>query len=524
MADAIVIGAGPNGLVAANILADEGWDVLVLEGQPDPGGAVRSGELTLPGYVHDRFSSFYPLAVASPPMRRLHLERQGLRWVRAPAVLAHVFDDGRSAVLSMDIDQTAQSVEQWGPGDGTAWREMVTRWEQVGQELIGSLFEPFPPVAPTVRLAARLRRPHALLDLARFALLPVRRMAAEHFTGPGAAMLLAGNTLHTDLTPDSTLGGFFGWLLAMLGQSVGFPVPEGGSGALTAALVSRLESRGGKVRCGNAVEGVVVRDGRAVGIRLADGTHVDAGRAVLADVSAPRLYLTLVGSDLLPGSLLADLKHFELDHGTVKVDWALSGPILWSDPAARRAGTLHLGGDMDHLVEYAADLSCSRVPRRPFCLFGQMTMIDPTRSPAGTETAWAYTHVPQTIKGDPISGITGRWDAAEADAMADRIEELVERRAPGFRSLIARRYVTTPRDLEAADPNLVGGSVNGGTAQLHQQLVFRPSPGRGGPDTPIKRLYLASASAHPGGGVHGACGANAARAALRTWRLRRAIR
>jgi phytoene dehydrogenase-like protein len=179
---------------------------------------------------------------------------------------------------------------------------------------------------------------------------------------------------------------------------------------------------------------------------------------------------------------------------------------------------------MDHLVEYAADLSCGRVPRRPFCLFGQMTMIDPTRSPAGTETAWAYTHVPQTIKGDPISGITGRWDAAEADAMADRIEELVERRAPGFRSLIARRYVTTPRDLEAADPNLVGGSVNGGTAQLHQQLVFRPTPGRGGPDTPIKRLYLASASAHPGGGVHGACGANAARAALRTWRLRRAIR
>jgi phytoene dehydrogenase-like protein len=337
-------------------------------------------------------------------------------------------------------------------------------------------------------------------------------------------MLLAGNTLHTDLGPDSTLGGFFGWLLAMLGQSLGFPVPEGGSGALTAALVSRLESRGGRVECRSEVRRVVVRDGRAVGVQLADGSSVDATRAVLADVVAPHLYLDLVGQEVLPGSLLQDLQHFELDHGTVKVDWALREPIPWSDPAARTAGTLHLGGNMDDLVEFAADLSCGRVPRHPFCLFGQMTMIDPSRSPAGTETAWAYTHVPQIIKSDPISGITGRWDAGEADAMAARMEEMVEQRAPGFRSLIAGRSVSTPKNLEADDSNLVGGAVNGGTAQLHQQLVFRPVPGRGGPDTPIKRLYLASASAHPGGGVHGACGANAARAALRAWRLQRVIR
>jgi phytoene dehydrogenase-like protein len=524
MADGVIIGAGPNGLVAANVLADAGWDVLVLEAQPEPGGAVRSGELTLPGYVHDRFSSFYPLSVASPAMRQLHLERQGLRWLRAPTVLAHVFDDGQSVVLSPDVEQTAKSVEQWGDGDGDAWRQLAARWDQVGQELIGALFGPFPPVGPSLRLARRLRRPREVLDFARFALLPVRRLAAEHFNGQGASMLLAGNTLHTDLGPDSTLGGFFGWLLAMLGQSLGFPVPEGGSGALTAALVSRLESRGGRVECRSEVRRVIVRDGRAVGVQLADGSSVDATRAVLADVVAPHLYLDLVGQELLPGSLLQDLQHFELDHGTVKVDWALREPIPWSDPAARTAGTLHLGGNMDDLVEFAADLSCGRVPRHPFCLFGQMTMIDPSRSPAGTETAWAYTHVPQIIKSDPISGITGRWDAGEADAMAARMEEMVEQRAPGFRSLIAGRSVSTPKNLEADDSNLVGGAVNGGTAQLHQQLVFRPVPGRGGPDTPIKRLYLASASAHPGGGVHGACGANAARAALRAWRLQRVIR
>jgi phytoene dehydrogenase-like protein len=524
MADGVIIGAGPNGLVAANVLADAGWEVLVLEGQPEPGGAVRSGELTLPGYIHDRFSSFYPLAVASPPMRRLQLERQGLRWLRAPAVLAHVFDDGQAAVLSMDVQQTAASVERWGDGDGQAWQALVDQWDRVGPEVMASLLEPFPPVGPAVRLVGRLRHPHEILAFARFALLPVRRLAAENFKGPGAAMLLAGNTLHTDLGPDSTLGGFFGWLLAMLGQSVGFPVPEGGSGALTAALIRRLTSRGGRVECSAEVSKIVIRDRRAVGVTLSDGTDIDVGRAVLADVVAPRLYLDLVGPDLLPASLLADLEHFELDQGTVKVDWALRGPIPWADPAVRRAGTVHLGGDMDHLVEFGADLASGRVPRRPFCLFGQMTMIDPSRSPAGTETAWAYTHVPQAIRSDPVSGITGRWDAAEADAMADRMEEEVERRAPGFRSLIAGRRVSTPKDLQAQDPNLIGGSVNGGTAQLHQQLVFRPTPGRAGPETPIRHLFLASSSAHPGGGVHGACGANAARAALRAWRRRRVFR
>jgi phytoene dehydrogenase-like protein len=235
---------------------------------------------------------------------------------------------------------------------------------------------------------------------------------------------------------------------------------------------------------------------------------------VLADVAAPALYVDLVGAEHLPARLLADLQRFELDQATFKVDWALDGPIPWLAPEARKAGTLHLGNDLDHLTEYAADLAMGSIPRRPFCLFGQLTLCDPSRSPAGTETAWAYTHVPQHVKRDPAGQLTGRWDAAEGDAFADRIEALIERRAPGFGELIAVRHVTTPHDLQAQDANLVGGAINGGTAQLHQQVVFRPTPGRGGPRTPVAGLYLASASAHPGGGVHGACGANAAQAAL----------
>jgi phytoene dehydrogenase-like protein len=217
-----------------------------------------------------------------------------------------------------------------------------------------------------------------------------------------------------------------------------------------------------------------------------------------------------------------DLRRFQYDSSTVKVDWALSGPIPWMAEDARRAGTVHLAEGMDHFVEASRDLAMGCIPARPHLVVGQMGVADPTRSPAGTETAWAYTHVPQRVRGDAGGDLKGVWDFGEAEAFADRVEARIEALAPGFRSLIRGRYVATPPLLEAADANLVGGAVNGGTAQLHQQLVFRPVPGLGRAETPVRGLYLGSASAHPGGGVHGACGANAARAALAHDRLRRA--
>ncbi|MGI5366192.1 phytoene desaturase family protein [Streptomyces iakyrus] len=515
MPDAVVIGAGPNGLVAANVLADAGWSVEVLEEQPEPGGAVRHDRGVDPAFVNDLFSSFYPLAAASPVLAALHPEEHGLRWSHAPSVLAHPLTDGSCAVLDRDIGTTAASLDTFEPGDGAAWRRLHDVWQNLRPGILEALFTPFPPVRATARLALRLRAAGGL-RMARSLVLPVRRLGEEEFRGEGGRLLLAGNALHADLAPESAGSGGFGWLMTMLGQTYGFPVPVGGSGALTSALVRRLETLGGRVRCGQRVEQVVVRGGRAVGVRTAGGDAMPARRAVLADVSVPALYGGLLDPEHLPAQLLDDLRRFQWDFATFKVDWALDGPVPWQAEPASRAGTVHLADGMDELTRFAAQIAMRQVPDRPFLIFGQMTTSDATRSPQGTESAWAYTHIPHEIRADAADeGITGRWDTKDQELMADRVERQVERFAPGFRSLVRGRRVLAPPTLEALDGNLAGGAINGGTTAMHQQLVFRPLPGTGRPETPVPGLYLASSGAHPGGGVHGAPGANAARAALR---------
>jgi len=264
-----------------------------------------------------------------------------------------------------------------------------------------------------------------------------------------------------------------------------------------------------------------VRNGRAVGVRTAGGEEIWAQRAVLADVDAPQLYLDLLGDAMLPPALRADIRRFQWDAGTVKVDWALDRPIPWLSPEARLAGTVHLADNLDHLTRWSADLATGTVPARPFLLLGQQSTTDPTRQPRGTETAWAYTHVPRRVRHDAGREISGKWDGDDEEAMIARIEQRVEAFAPGFGASIRGRHIFTPPKFEAWDANLNEGAINGGTSQLHQQLVFRPVPGLGRPNTCVRNLYLASASAHPGGGVHGACGANAARAALAAQRIRR---
>ncbi|MFC9959642.1 phytoene desaturase family protein [Streptomyces nigra] len=514
MPDAVVIGAGPNGLVAANVLADAGWQVEVLEEQPEPGGAVRHDRGVDPDFVSDVFSSFYPLAAASPILAGLRLEEHGLRWSHAPSVVAHPLTDGRCALLDRDVEVTAASLEAFAPGDGDAWRRLHDIWEKLRPDLLGTLFTPFPPVRAGARLALRLRAAGGL-RMARSLVLPVRRLGEEEFRGEGGRVLLAGNALHADLAPESAGSGGFGWLMTMLGQTYGFPVPAGGSGALTDALVRRLRSLGGEVRCGQRVERVVVRGGRAVGVRTVAGDTVAARRAVLADLSVPALYGDLVEPEHLPAQLLDDLRRFQWDFATFKVDWALDGPVPWQAEQAARAGTVHLADGVDELTRFAAQLAMREVPDRPFLLFGQMTTSDPSRSPQGTESAWAYTHVPHEIRADAADeGVTGSWNVKEQELMADRMERQVERFAPGFRRRIRARRVLAPPTLEAMDANLVGGAINGGTTAMHQQLLFRPVPGTGRPETPIPGLFLASSGAHPGGGVHGAPGANAARAAL----------
>jgi phytoene dehydrogenase-like protein len=466
-----------------------------------------------PDFVSDHCSAFYPLAAASPVIAALDLGTYGLRWRHAPSVLAHPMLDGRCAVLSRDVATSAGAADSLAEGGGEAWRRLVGLWDRVQGPLIDALFTPFPPIKAGARLAWSLRAAGGL-RFARLGTLPVRRLAEEEFGGE-AGLLLAGNALHADLSPEAAGSGMFGWVLAMLGQRYGFPVPIGGAGELTAAMVRRLQARGSLVRCASPVAQVIVRRGRAVGVKTVDGTEFPATRAVLADVPAPSLYGGLVSWDDLPARLRDDVRRFQWDYATFKLDWALSGPVPWIAEAARTAGTVHIADDMDDLTQFAADLAMGRVPAKPFMLVGQMSTADPSRSPAGTESLWAYTHVPQTVRGDAGSdGITGAWDHREVEAMAARMEARIERLAPGFRQSVIGRVVHSPRAMDRENESLHNGALNGGTAAIHQQLVFRPTPGLGRAETPIAGLYLASASAHPGGGVHGACGSNAARAAL----------
>lgn len=504
MPKAIVIGAGPNGLVAANKLVDAGWSVDVFEAAAEPGGAVASEELIEPGFVHDVCSAFFPLAAASPAIRSLELGRWGVRLRHAPLVLAHPSSDGRCAVLSRDLDETCASLDSFARSDGEAWRRLYRAWRRAGGALLDAMTTPMPPA----RAAARLARTPALWEPM---LLPVRELVRRRFAGAGAAQLLVGNALHADLTPESAASGFFGWLLTALGQDAGFPCVEGGAGRLALAMANRLEAGGGTLTCGARVERVLLRRGSVAGVRLADGTEHPA-RVVLADVDAPSLYLRLVGAEHLPSRIRFGLRRFRWDPATFKLDWTLDGPIRWDCAEVSRSAVVHLGADsIDDLSAWARQLGQARPPERPFLVFGQYAVADGSRCPAGRETAWAYTRVPHGL----------RWDEEAGAGLADRIERRIEEYAPGFRKLVRGRHVLTPPQLEARNSNLVGGALNGGTARVRQQLVLRPVPGLGRPETPFAGLYLASASAHPGGGVHGAPGAIAARAALNADRARR---
>jgi phytoene dehydrogenase-like protein len=515
-ADAVVIGGGHHGLVAASVLADAGWDVVVLEAQDEVGGAVRSTELH-PGFVSDRFSAFYPLAAASPVLRALELENHGLRWAHAPAVLAHPPrpDSVDAAVLYRDVERTAVGLDAHHPGDGEAWLRLCRQWQTLEEPLLRTLFTSFPPVRGPVQLLRRIGTAEAL-QLLRFVLLPATRMGEELFGGEAARLLLAGNTAHADAPPVAPVSGAFGWLLAMLGQQHGFPTPVGGTGQLAAALASRAEAAGALIRTGEPVAGILVRGGRAVAVDTESGDRIRARKAVIADVSAPALYRKLLPPDAVPARIRNDLERFTWDTPVVKLDWALNEPIPWRAKGVADAGTVHVGADATGLVRWSTDLETGTLPTSPFLLVGQMTTADPSRSPAGTESAWAYTHLPRGVDDD-----------ATADELAERAEAVIEDHAPGFRGRIAHRRVQRPSDLQGADANLVHGAVNGGTAQLFQQLIFRPVPGLGRPETPVENLYLGSAAAHPGGGVHGICGYLAARAALgehnRTGWLRRRV-
>jgi len=500
--DALVIGSGPNGLAAAITLAGAGRSVLVLEAAEHPGGAVATEELTLPGFRHDTFSSVYPAGAASPVFGRMPLQRHGLRWIEPEACYAHPLPDGGAAALYRDLDRTADSLDAVHPGDGERWRDFAAPFVHSFDALRRTMLGGFPPIRGAARLAAGLG-PRRMLDFTRLLLMPAQALGHELFEGDGTRAWLYGSAMHSDVPPVGGGSAIAAAYLNLLGHGVGWPSPEGGAARLTDALVSHLRELGGELRTGAPVGAIVAERGRVAGVRLAAGEGLSAP-VVIADVM-PGALAELAG-DGLPARYAGALRRFRHGPATLKVDWALGGPIPWSAAAAREAGTVHVGGPADEVLETTS--IASGLPERPFMLLGQQSLADPSRAPAGKHTAWAYTHGPQDAD----------WEG-ERDRHVERMEAQVERFAPGFRDLILARHVLGPADLQARNANLVGGDVGGGSYTL-DQVIFRPLPSLAPYRTPLTGLYLGSAAAFPGGAVHGVPGHAAARLALAETRVR----
>lgn len=501
--DAIVIGSGPNGLSAAIRLARAGREVVVLEAQPRLGGAVVSQELTLPGFVSDTFSSVYPAAAASPVFRRMPLEQHGLHWVHPDVAMAHPMPDGRAGALYRDLERTTANLDDLHPGDGRAWAAWAGPYLESFEALRATMLGGFPPIAGGARLVAALGI-GGTLEFARLLLTSADQLADDLFAGPHARAWLFGSVLHGDVPAEESGSAIAGSYLQLLGHAAGWPSPRGGAGNLTGALASYLRSLGGEIRLESRVERVVSARGRVAGVVAADGTRWRAP-IVIADTS-PHAMLRLVG-DAMPDSYAARLGRFRYGPRTVKVDWALDGPTPWTAAEARLAGTVHVGGEAEAVTAQTTAVRRGEIPERPFLLFGQQSVADATRAPAGKHTAWAYTRVPASVAGHEAV-------AAHVERMTDQ----VERFAPGFRDLVLARHIQGPQALEAGNVNLVGGDVGGGTYRL-DQTVFRPLPALVPYATPIRGLWIGSASAFPGGAVHGVPGWTAASYALASARV-----
>ena len=463
--DAIIVGAGPNGLAAAIVLAAAGKSVRMLEAESRIGGGTRSQALTLPGFIHDVCSSVLPLAHASPFFRTLPLAEYGLTYDHPPIPLAHPLDDGSAAVLDRSVAVTASGLDRDGPAYRHLMEPIVRHAELLTRQFLG------PP------------RPSAhLVTLARFgfpALRSAAALAAGRFRSPQGRALFVGLGAHSMLSLRRPATASFGLVLAAAGHAYGWPFARGGSQRVADALASLLRARGGTI---------------ALDSRVASMQQVSSSRVVLFDLT-PRQILPIASAQW-PDSFNRQLQRFRYGPGVFKVDWALDGPIPWRAPACRQAGTVHVGGAFDEVVAAEEAVAAGQVAEQPFVILAQPTVADPTRAPAGKHVGWAYCHVPNGSTVD----------------MRERIEAQVERFAPGFTSRILARHVTGPADIERHNANNVGGDINGGIADL-RQLFIRPTPRLYA--TPNRQLYLCSSSTPPGGGVHGMCGFYAARKALR---------
>jgi phytoene dehydrogenase-like protein len=463
--DVVVVGAGPNGLTAAIGAARAGLSVLVREAQDTCGGGVRSAELTLPGYTHDVCSAVYPLALSSPFFRTLPLSSLGVGWIHPQAPLAHPLDDGSAVILHRSIETTAQGLGSDGAAYSRLFGPMVANWDKLQGMILGPIGFPRHP-----------------LVLARFgigALLSANGLARRRFRDARASALFAGLAAHSMLPLERPISAAFGLVLGVTGHAVGWPLAEGGSQRITDALVGYLRSSGAEIVTGAPVGAL---------------DELPRSRAVLLDVT-PRQLLRLAG-ERLPSNYRRKLERYRYGPGAFKVDWALDAPIPWKAPECTRAATVHLGGTIEEIADSEHAPWAGEHAERPFVILVQPTLFDASRAPTGKHIAWAYCHVPH---------------GSELD-MTARIENQIERFAPGFRNRIIARSVMPPAKLQAHNPNLVGGDINGGAQDL-RQLFTRPTSSLY--STPAEGVYICSSSTPPGGGVHGMCGYFAARTALK---------
>ncbi len=466
--DAIVVGSGPNGLAAAIVLARAGCSVQVLEANAIIGGGARSAELTLPGFVHDLCSAVHPLAAGSPFFKTLPLDRFGLTWIQPEIALAHPLDDGTAACLHRDVDLTAAQLNTDGPAYVRLFKSLSRDWEKLAAEFLQPM----------------LHLPRHPIALARFgipAVCPAAVFAKFLFKYEPARALFAGIAAHSFLPLHAPVSSAFALVLGMAGHAVGWPIPRGGSQAITNSLAAYLRELGGEIATGHRVE------------RLTD---LPKSRAVLLDIS-PWNFLRIAG-ERLPTWYRRRLRRFRHAPGIFKIDYALNSPIPWKTEACKHAGTIHLGGGLDEIAQAEREVARGKIPDRPFVLVAQQSLFDETRAPHHQHTLWAYCHVPFDCKID----------------MSTRIESQIERFAPGFRDCILARHSMGAVDLEKSNANLAGGDINGGAANF-RQLIARPILSATPYRTPLRGVYLCSASTPPGGGVHGMCGYHAARAALR---------
>jgi phytoene dehydrogenase-like protein len=511
--DAVVIGSGPNGLVAAALLARAGWRVLVLERSSVPGGAVHSAPLTASGYVHDTYSAFYGLLHASPVFHELELDRR-VPWAQFPAPIAAATGPDDVARILLDDHATADDLARRSPADADGWLGLCRWWDQVGWRFLQVMLGPVGSPLPVARLlgAAGIA---GLPGLAKMLVEPMAALARARLATPAAQALLASGASHTDVGVDLPGSVPAALILAMVGQKLGMPVPVGGAGRLAEALAGAVTDAGGRVRTGAEVTRVVVEKGHAVGVETRDGATASARRAVLADTGPATLFHRLLDTTVLPARFLAGLREFRYGTGVFKVDLALDGPAPWKHPGLPDCGVVHLTGNLDDMAQAAFEANHGLLPARPMLVVGQQSVADPSRAPAGGHTLWIETHVP------PAGGATGPWTGGARDRFLHRVLDRLEAHAPGVQSRIVGTAVRTPADLQAENPNLVGGDLGAGSAALDQQLIFRPVPGWFRYATPVRGLYLCSASAHPGGGVHGMAGRNCASRVLLDARLRR---